>query len=405
MRASATRNQTDLLENQGLTSINHVDELVFSTTADMDALRQSWRNLEHRAVGHVFQTWSWVSNWHRHVGTARNISPLIITATSRDGVLRALLPMGVQTRAGFRTLVWLGAEHADYKGPLLDTDLAAQLTPETTRKLFGAAFRMVPGIDAVRLEDMPMDLDGAPHPMLAYPHQLGPSASHALTLEGGFDDLYDARRGSSSRKKLRQKQRRLEKAIGPTGMSISYSPHTRSKAIATLIRQKRTRLKEIGAADMFAAPEVRAFYRSLAEQHPEICQLSTFEADGTILAANWGLVWGDRYYYVLSTITDGEYRAHSPGQLHLNNLIAWSIARGLSTFDFTKGDEPYKDDWCDITTDLFDVYLGLTIKGRVAAFTHAKTRKARRYIKQSPVLWPWAKKLRKLAKEHLLHTP
>jgi len=405
MRASAAQQHIDLLENQPLTPIKHMGELVFSATSDLESIRQNWRNLEHRAVGHVFQTWSWVSNWHTYVGSARNISPIIITATSRDGVLRALLPMGVETRAGFRTLTWLGAEHADYKGPLLDADLAATLTPDTTRVLFDAAFRMVPGIDTVRLLDMPRELEGAPHPMLAYPHQAGPSGSHALTLSQDFDALYKARRGPSSRKKLRQKLRRLEDAVGPVDMKISYSPHTRSKAITTLINQKRARLKDIGAADMFAAPEVRAFYRCLAEQHPEMCQLSTFEADGNILAANWGLVWGDRYYYVLSTTAYGPHRAHSPGQLHLNNLIAWSIARGLKTFDFTKGDEPYKDDWCDITTELFDVYLGLTIKGRAGAFVQAKTRSVRRYIKQSDALWPVAKKLRKLAKDRFVHTP
>jgi len=406
MRASAAQPHIEVLENQQLEPIKHMGELVFSATSDLDAIRQNWRNLEHRAVGHVFQTWSWVSNWHTYIGSARDISPIIITATSRDGVLRALLPMGIETRAGMRTLTWLGAEHADYKGPLLDSDLASTLTPETTRALFDEAFRLVPGIDVVRLLDMPEDLEGAPHPMLTYPHQAGPSASHALTLDGReFDELYRARRGPSSRKKLRQRLRRLEEALGPVGMNISYSPHTRSKAIATLIEQKRARLKDLGAADMFAAPEVRAFYRSMAEQHPEMCQLSTLEADGTILAANWGLVWGDRYYYVLSTTTHDENRAHSPGQLHLNNLIAWSIARGLETFDFTKGDEPYKDDWCDVTTGLFDVYLGLTIKGRALAFAFAKTRSARRFIKQSDTLWPIAKKLRKLAKDRFLHTP
>ena len=404
MHANIAVKQTDAAENQAFKPRLAADELIFSATSDFEAIKQSWRNLEHRGVGHVFQTWAWVSNWHSYIGTARNVSPLIITATSRDGVLRALFPMGITKRAGLRTLSWLGGEHADYKGPLLDRDLHRTLTDETTRAMFDKAFAMVPGIDAVRLLDMPAEIDGAANPLLTYRNQPSPVASHQLTLDGSFDALYKARRGASSRKKLRQKLRRLEDAAGPSLMKLAATPHRRSKAISTLIEQKRARLTEMGVTDMFAAPQVRAFYRALAEQHPEICQLSTFEMGDTPVAANWGLVWGDRYYYVLSTMTDGEYRTQSPGQLHLNALIAWSIDRGLKVFDFTAGDESYKGDWCDASTDLFDVYLGLTMKGRLLSFGQARARAAKRYIKHSHWLWPAAKKLRKLVNDHRTHT-
>ena len=404
MRANTALKQSELLEIQTLKPVFSTEELVFSATSDFDAVKQSWRNLEHRSVGHVFQSWAWVSNWHRCIGTTRNVSPLIITATSRDGVLRALFPMGIEARAGLRTLSWLGGEHADYKGPLIDRDLHGTLSDESTRSMFGRAFAMAPGVDAVRLLDMPTQMDGLPNPLLAYRNQLSPVASHQLTLDDNFDALYKARRGSSSRKKLRQKQRRLEAAAGPSIMKLAATPHRRSKAISTLIEQKRARLKEMGVANMFAAPEVRAFYRTLAEQHPEMCQLSTFDAGETSVAANWGLVWGDRYYYVLSTMTDGEHRVQSPGQLHLNELIAWSVERGLKVFDFTAGDESYKDDWCDTSTDLFDVYLGLTIKGRFLSFGQARARSAKRYIKRSDRLWSLAIKLRKLVNEQRAHT-
>lgn len=404
MNAIAALKHAETLNNQQLVDPQRTDEMVFSTTSDIASLQRVWRNLEQRSATHVFQTWAWVSNWHTYIGKARGITPHIIMATSRDGVMRALLPMGIETRSGLRTLLWLGDEHADFKGPVIDRDLMAGLTTDTAKKLFDEAFRLTRGIDAVKLLDMPEILNDQLNPLLVYPSQRGPASTHSLTLNAKFDDLYKARRGASSRKKLRQRSRRLTQAAGPTKFKVARTPQARSEAISVMIEQKRARLAEMGADDIFATSNVRAFYRALAEQHPEICQLSTFKAGDDIVATNWGLTWGDRYYYVLSTMTDGEYRCHSPGQLHLNELIEWSTVRGFKVFDFTVGDEDYKDDWCDTSTDLFDVYIGLTIKGRAAAWLHRKARAAKRYIKQSPRLWPLAKKLRKRLYDYRTHT-
>ncbi len=371
------------------------DALIFSTSS-IDAASNDWRGLERRSTAHVFQTWAWVSLWHTHIGQSRNIEPFIVTASSRDGSMHLLLPFGIQTRPGIRTLVWLGGEHADYKGPVISHELMAALTPEATRDMMRRAIALVPGIDVVSLTDMPENLGTSDNPLRAFDHQLSPVASHALALGRDFETLYKAHRSSSSRKKLRQKRRRLEDTTGPTRMKIATHPAERSRAITVLIDQKRVRLEEKGVGDMFAAPEVRAFYRSLAEMHPTLCQLSTFEAGDEAVAANWGLIWGGRYYYVLSTMTDGAARVHSPGQLHLNELIEWSIAQGLDVFDFTAGDEAYKDDWCDSTTLLFDVYFGLTIKGRVLAQIQANARMAKRRIKNSETLWQYAEKFRKI---------
>jgi len=392
------------IENQTFAPDFDVNRLVLTVTDDLGAVRRTWRGLEQRAAGHVFQTHAWVSNWHNHIGRARAVKPVIITGSTHDGVARMVLPMGLKKRGGFARLTWLGDEHADYKGPLIDAALLGALTPETARILFKRTFALVPEADTAYLEEMPVELNGQAHPLTAFRTQPSPVASHALALGQDFEALYKARRGAGSRKKLRQKRRRLEQSSGPVEFRIAASPHARSRAISVLIGQKRARLEERGITDMFAQPEVRAFYRSLAEQHPELCQLSTLNAGDEAVAANWGLIWGDRYYYVLSTMTDTDLRAYSPGQLHLNELIEWSSTRGLRTFDFTVGDEDYKDDWCDSTTALFDVHLGLTTKGQLLASTRALTRRIKRQVKQSGTLWPLAQKARKQANSLRKHT-
>lgn len=376
------------------------DALTFSASSDIDALKTAWRSFEVDAVGHVFQSWAWVSNWHNTVGIARGIVPFIVTGTSRDGVLRLLLPFGIRTWMGARWLVWLGGEHADYKGPLIDRAWLAMAGPGEVRRVFELALALAPGVDAAALEDMPGEVEGHAHPLRAFVHQPSPVAAHSVKLGQDFDTFYREKRGAASRKKLRQKQRRLEaEAGGSVAMKIAVSPPARARAITALVAQKRSRLKERGVGDMFAEPAVRAFYRQLAERHPELCQISTLEAGGEPVAANWGLLWRGRYYYVLSTMTDGPHRVHSPGLMHLNKLMAWSIGKGYETFDFTAGDEAYKDDWCDASLALFDVYRAFTLKGHVLAWLRAIARSLKREVKANPLALDVAQSVRKTVRD------
>lgn len=372
------------------------DRLMLAATSDIAALRSAWRGFETHAAGHVFQSWAFVSNWHNSIGRPRGLEPFIVTASSRDGALRLLLPLAIRSGRAGRWLEWLGGEHADYKGPLVDRAWLDAADPGTVRQVLEEALRLAPGVDAAALEDMPAALGGRAHPFRAFAHAIAPVSAHSVRLEPDFDAFLRARRGAGSRKKLRQKRRRLESATGSApAFTIARTPQMRARAMTALVAQKRARLAERGIGDMFAEPGVRAFYRALAERHPELCQLSTLDAGDMTLAANWGLVWHGRYYYVLSTMTDGPLRSHSPGQIHLHDLMAWSAAHGIETFDFTAGDEAYKDDWCDTVEPLFDVHLGFTARGRVLAALRAGARAAKREIKANPHAWALAQALRR----------
>ena len=82
-------------------------------------------------------------------------------------------------------------------------------------------------------------------------------------------------------------------------------------------------------------------------------------------AANFGIVFGDCYYHVLASYVDSEVAHYGPGALHLRELLAYAIKRGLKCFDFTIGDEPYKLDWCDTVLKLYD-YTATTNVARLA---------------------------------------
>jgi CelD/BcsL family acetyltransferase involved in cellulose biosynthesis len=64
-------------------------------------------------------------------------------------------------------------------------------------------------------------------------------------------------------------------------------------------------------------------------------------------------------------------------------LIEFSIKRGLATFDLTVGDEPYKRDWADHSTALYDYTQGVSIKGRLAVALRDAVERSKKRAKQN----------------------
>ena len=73
-------------------------------------------------------------------------------------------------------------------------------------------------------------------------------------------------------------------------------------------------------------------------------QLSWIELDGLPLAAEYQLVGGSTVYAYQSGI-DPDRLDSEPGRLVLIEAIRRCIANGYRTYDFLRGDEPYKAHW------------------------------------------------------------
>ena len=101
-------------------------------------------------------------------------------------------------------------------------------------------------------------------------------------------------------------------------------------------------------------------YRSLVH-------LSRLDVGTTWAALNLGLTFRDCYFHILASYDDGETSRFGPGAAHLRELLRYAMGRGLTRFDFTIGDEPYKRDWCDTEQQLFDYSTATTVRGLPAA--------------------------------------
>jgi CelD/BcsL family acetyltransferase involved in cellulose biosynthesis len=170
------------------------------------------------------------------------------------------------------------------------------------------------------------------------------------------------------------------------------------RTIDALIEQKKSSYANLGVANMFEWPGYRDFFLDLASdpKRHELVHVSRVSVGDTIVAASFGLTLHGNYDYVLAGYSTGEMEACSPGTVHLQELMRHFLEHGFATFDFNIGDEPYKREWFDVETKMYDYVAPATLRGWMAAMAMRASRIAKRFIKRNPSIWPMIRKARSL---------
>jgi CelD/BcsL family acetyltransferase involved in cellulose biosynthesis len=302
---------------------------------------------------------------------------------------------------GARVLGWLGGRASDYHGPLLGADWPRAVTHIDMKALWRQIARRLPRFDVVHFQKQPEIIAGHPNPFLALGAEGTPSMASAGRLIGSWDEAYRERRSAKSRRTISKKWRNLA-GQGTVTITVDVRDPARiDRVMAALTRMKEDRIRRIGGRPLFSGDHVAAFYRDLTHARPGAARvlLSAMELDGRVIAAHWGLVHKGRLYSLLPSY-DEAHATVSPGLHLMLSIMEWCCDNGVTVFDFTIGDEGYKEKWSDETLRLIErVRLrrarGLGYVARVRA-GHAARRLARRMPalrRIKPTLRQWATRL------------
>lgn len=357
------------------------------------ACEAAWREFEKVADHTVFQSFGWASAWMRHIGARRQATPaIVIGRNARDEIL-FVMPFAVERGGLVRRLTWLGSDNADYNAPLLSPGFASVMCERRFALLWKriiAALRADRRFrpDALALEKMP-DMVGAQRNPFTFLATLpNPSGAHVASLFGDWETYYFEKRSSSTRKNDRAKRKKLAD-LGEVRMVEPADAGDVRKTLDVLFQQKSRQFARMGVADIFARPGHAEFYADLATGPATrgFAHVSRLDVGATAAAANFGTIYGGRYYHLIAAYDDGEVARFGPGAAHLRELLRTAIERGCKDFDFTIGDEPYKREWSDRTIALHDLHQATSPAGWMVAASERALARAKRVIKQTPVLW------------------
>jgi CelD/BcsL family acetyltransferase involved in cellulose biosynthesis len=359
---------------------------------DLAAAEAVWRYVERTADCTIFQCYDWISLWQRHIGSRNGLRPAIVVVYESDSVLM-LLPLAVQRCGLLRRLTWLGGEFCDYGGPML----AADFSRRVDRGRFQLIWQQVTAFlqkdrkfrhDVVELVKMPDVVGSQSNPFCWLNVQLNPSGAYLTQIAGSWEEFYAAKRSAATRRRDRTKRKRLAEH-GDVRVISAADGDSASRTLHTLFEQKSRSFARMGVRNIFEPPGHRELLLDLASDPKlrHLVHISRLTVGMAVAAANLGLLFRGRYYHLLASHDDGELSRFGPGIVHLHGLLQHAIETGCREFDFTIGDERYKQDWCDTEIKLYDYIGAATVWGWPGAAVTTVALRARRFIKQTPLLW------------------
>jgi D-aspartate ligase len=369
-------------------------EISFSIHHSLESVEPEWRRFEQFADCTAFQSFDWLATWYRHLGRVDGVIPAIAVGYFATGETALIAPFGIENRRMSRRLRWLGQDQCDYNAPLLAPDFSQRVAPDR----FVAAWRELRGHlqadpllhhDWIELEKMPQTVGVQVNPFTYLDVRPNPSGAHLTQLGDDWEKFYYAKRSSATRRRDRAKRRHMSE-YGEVCFVTCTEHDDARRTLEQLMEQKTRAFARRGIPDLFARPGFREFLFDLASnpnlQH--LFHISRIEVGGTSVAANFAIVFGDCYYHVLASYDEtAAMSQYGPGALHLRELLAHAIKLGLRRFDFTIGDEPYKQEWSDSSLKLYDYSAAATWRGLPSSLASDGRRRIKRFIKQTPIAW------------------
>jgi CelD/BcsL family acetyltransferase involved in cellulose biosynthesis len=343
-----------------------------STLAELSSLRLRWNEL----AGDVpMRRWEWLERWWRVYGNPNRSLPVggydlpsnvtdkelyLLMAFNPPDQLVAIAPWYIEhTATRGRTLRFLGTGEVctDYSTilcqPGFETAVAEALartlsdplhvadwlTQNSVRHWDRIEFASVSRNDRI-MQQLFLALEAEGNLV----HRRPTESCWRIALPETWNDYLDSL-SKSHRKQLRRRQKECFDS-GRAQVRWVENEEQLADAWKLLVRLHQLRQQSRGNAGCFASPDYTRFHEQTARELLAAGHLwmAVLEIDSTPVAVDYQFVGGTSVYSYQGGISPAALPT-SPGQLLLMATLQRAIGAGYRSFDFLRGDEPYKAHW------------------------------------------------------------
>lgn len=328
-------------------------------------LETDWRRLEE--VGHctVFQTYDWVSTWYESTSRHGVAEPLIVTVSDAEGTVW-ILPLCRHRWKGLNVISLADLGVSDYGGLVMAPGdrVGAPEVPHVLSDILKA----LPRSDMVHIQKLRQHIEGQLNPLLQLPHLVPMrEGCYGIHVTRPWAEMAPDVMQSRLRATIRQQKKKIA-AHGPLSLEHHEDPSSIASAMEVLWDMRQRRFDEIGRDE---TPQVwRDFYFGVAASPDRSLDVSVtiLKAGETPIAANYGLTRNKAHLSVMPTFAIENWGRYRPGMLMFDALLE---AFGPRTdfkgyFDFTIGDEPYKQRFGATGSPLHESMIPRSLKGALA---------------------------------------
>jgi CelD/BcsL family acetyltransferase involved in cellulose biosynthesis len=361
---------------------------------DLGQAETVWRSLEAQQLYTPYQRFDFLAAWQRQVGEREGLKPFIVIARDAEHRPLMLLPLAVKVQHGTRIASFMGGKHATFNMALWDKDFAACATRADLEALV-MAIAARSEADVLALAQQPLQWQELPNPLALLPNQPSTNDCPLLKMEPGAEAA--ALISNSFRRRLKGKERKLQALPG-----YRYHVATADAEIKRLLDWffaiKPLRMAEQKLPNVFADPGVEDFIRAacmapLSSGHRAI-DIHALESDDEVIAIFAGVADGHRFSMMFNTYTMSESSKYSPGLILMRSIIDHYAQNGYRALDLGIGSDDYKKLFCKNDEPIFDSFIPLTMRGKMAAAAMSGIVATKRLVKHNQTLFHLAQKLR-----------
>lgn len=355
--------------------------------ADVEA---AWRGLEAQGIDNPGQGIEFVRAWLDHFAV-REEDRLFLLAQRDDHPLM-LLPLQRKRSVGFSAITWLTGDHLGMSAPLVDKPAFAMMTDFDKHQLWNRLTQLPLDADMVNLSNLPTDI--ARLTGLGEFFTSVPAADRVFRARFPGWEACDADRRNKHRRKVDRQQGAKLDALGEIGFEVLVAGDPVADVIDTMFVQKAARFRELGIADPFAAPRVRAFYKDAFRRARGVLQV--LRLDGRIIAVRYNLSAGGGLFCLISSMTTcPQTQAGSPGKQGLLRVMQTAFGDGHAFIDMGRGENDEKRQWCNEEIEIAHYSHALTPLGHLARAGQQFNEHVRTRIKGNRNWFDLAKRLRR----------
>jgi CelD/BcsL family acetyltransferase involved in cellulose biosynthesis len=364
---------------------------------DVREAESVWRSLEQSGHFTPYQRFDVLAVWQNHIGAVEGQQPFIVIAyDDRDQPL-LLMPLVTRQQHGIRIAQFPGGKHITFNMPLWQRDFAADAGRDDIDALLAGICRHAGEVDVLALARQPRQWAGVANPMALLPHQASVNECPVLNMVPDAPPTDHV--SASFRKRLRGKEKKLQ-ALPGYRYGIASTDVDIARVLDSFFTIKPLRMAEQNLPNVFAEPGVEGFIRTacltpLADGGHAI-EIHALECDDEVIAMFAGVADAGRFSMMFNTYTLSGNAKYSPGLILMRNIIDFHAARGVTSLDLGIGSDDYKRLFCKDDEPIFDSFIPVTTRGRLAAVGLSSLTRAKRLIKQTPALMQVAQKLRGL---------
>jgi CelD/BcsL family acetyltransferase involved in cellulose biosynthesis len=362
---------------------------------DISEAETVWRALEQSSQFCTpYQRFDFLIAWQRQVGEREGIKPFIVIAYDKERQPLLLLPLGIKHEAGARVARFLGGKHATFNMALWGKDFAGAAAKADLDALM-SGIRAHARADVLALTQQPQRWMDAPNPFALLPNQASANDCPLLKMTPGEPPV--SRISNSFRRRLKGKERKLQSLPG-YGYRLATDAADIKRLLDWFFLIKPQRMAAQKLPNVFADPGVEDFIRNACSTKlaggGHAIDIHALECDDEVIAIFAGVADNKRFSMMFNTYTLSGSSKYSPGLILMRDIIDHYAELGVTSLDLGIGSDDYKRLFCKDDEPIFDSFVPLSLRGKVAAVGLSSLMRLKRTVKHTPALMRMAQRVR-----------